>query len=323
MGYANERIDWLDSLKGFTMLLVIIGHCLAGYISAGMFKDSFSIIKYIHWFIYSFHMPLFFVLSGYAFSISMTYKKWKVRVLDIFFLYWIWSIIQFLVKFCLSSNVNMPVSLSDLFSLIYKPIPPYWYFYDLVFFVIIGAFVRKRNLKGSYVCLLSFIISLFSWYFIPNLGELSRCLYHFYFFYLGIYIYESSLLSNFRKYSIFFISGTGFSIIYLYNSKYGFFEDYIWTTIFSIFLILMFSTMKCIGDNKLLKEIGYYSLPIYVIHCFITAGIRIIFLKLGVENIMLYIIPSIILSVIIPIWVYKLCDQRRSTLIFFKPTKVI
>lgn len=73
----------------------------------------------------------------------------------------------------------------------------------------------------------------------------------------------------------------------------------------------------------MLKEIGYYSLPIYVIHCFITAGIRIIFLKLGVENIMLYIIPSIILSVIIPIWVYKLCDQRRSTLIFFKPTKVI
>lgn len=49
----SERIEYLDSAKGVAMLLVIVGHCY--------WLDVFPNIRAI---IYSFHMPLFFILSG-------------------------------------------------------------------------------------------------------------------------------------------------------------------------------------------------------------------------------------------------------------------
>ena len=55
MRYANgdklRRVEWVDTCRGIGILLVVLGHC----------NPPWS--KYI----YSFHMPLFFILSGYLF----------------------------------------------------------------------------------------------------------------------------------------------------------------------------------------------------------------------------------------------------------------
>ena len=48
-----KRIDWIDMAKGYGMLAVIIAHICSGP---------------LHTWIYTFHMPLFFFLSGYVFS---------------------------------------------------------------------------------------------------------------------------------------------------------------------------------------------------------------------------------------------------------------
>lgn len=50
----KERLDWIDTAKGIGILLVMLGHCYL--------EGSFT-----YWF-YSFHMALFFVLSGYVFT---------------------------------------------------------------------------------------------------------------------------------------------------------------------------------------------------------------------------------------------------------------
>ena len=50
---AKNRIDWIDMAKGYGMLAVIIAHICVGP---------------LHTWIYTFHMPLFFFLSGYVFS---------------------------------------------------------------------------------------------------------------------------------------------------------------------------------------------------------------------------------------------------------------
>jgi len=52
----NQRIKWIDYLKGFLILTVMFGHTL-------------GIPNILKVYIYSFHMPLFFFLSG------MLYKK--------------------------------------------------------------------------------------------------------------------------------------------------------------------------------------------------------------------------------------------------------
>lgn len=55
------RIQWPDLLKAFAITLVVIGHVISTYDSRGYHA---TIAEWI----YSFHMPLFMMLSGMFFK---------------------------------------------------------------------------------------------------------------------------------------------------------------------------------------------------------------------------------------------------------------
>ena len=69
----NKRIEWIDILKGIAIISVIVGH--RTWISYGIAPAVLKI-----W-IYSFHIPLFFFLSGYTFSIkgNITFGKFLLK----------------------------------------------------------------------------------------------------------------------------------------------------------------------------------------------------------------------------------------------------
>ncbi len=58
----NERLQWIDTAKGWGILLLIYGHI----------ADDF----FVKW-LYTFHIPLFFFLSGYVFNPD---KDWKTFI---------------------------------------------------------------------------------------------------------------------------------------------------------------------------------------------------------------------------------------------------
>ena len=60
----ENRIQWVDMAKGYGIILVIFGHLHP---------------KYIVTWIYSFHMPLFFFLSGYCFHVRTPFKDFLKR----------------------------------------------------------------------------------------------------------------------------------------------------------------------------------------------------------------------------------------------------
>ena len=66
----NNRLLYIELLQAFGVILVILGHVFAPYIHVWYgyeFISSISVRK-LHGWIYSFHMPLFFFLSGYLFE---------------------------------------------------------------------------------------------------------------------------------------------------------------------------------------------------------------------------------------------------------------
>lgn len=78
MNVEKKRIDWIDLAKGYGTVLVIMGH-LSGD------------VKPLQNFIYCFHIPLFFFLSGYVFSYRGKFpefflKKVKALVIPYFIL---------------------------------------------------------------------------------------------------------------------------------------------------------------------------------------------------------------------------------------------
>ena len=58
---GKTRLVWVDSLKGWLMLLVVMGHAIQYCMNAGECESNY-------WWnlIYSFHMPAFMALSGFV-----------------------------------------------------------------------------------------------------------------------------------------------------------------------------------------------------------------------------------------------------------------
>ena len=64
---TKKRIDWVDVAKGICMILVIISHAEEHFIPGQMATLKVPI--------YSFHMPLFFFMSGYLFSMKSSFGE--------------------------------------------------------------------------------------------------------------------------------------------------------------------------------------------------------------------------------------------------------
>ena len=60
----KTRLEYLDAAKGLGILLVILGHIYA-------WNPNINRKILVTW-IYSFHMPLFFILSGYLIADKLT-----------------------------------------------------------------------------------------------------------------------------------------------------------------------------------------------------------------------------------------------------------
>lgn len=148
------RIEWMDALKGFGMILVIVGHMVVPDI----------VCK----FIYSFHMPLFFAISGYLYNNQFD-KKWCFRKIDALMLtYFIWAGITFLA-FLYIGKCQLLGGLKLLFS--GNGIGVTWFFVCLFFVDILGAFIIKRTklmkntlfslITISSVALIGYLVPLF------------------------------------------------------------------------------------------------------------------------------------------------------------------
>mgnify|MGYP002623631565 CR=1 FL=1 len=86
----TARLEYVDYAKGVMILLVVVGHICQYYFGRGKYEPMYG-------FIYSFHMPLFFLLSGYVVGVtqkriqSQTFRKWlghKVQTLLVPFAVW-------------------------------------------------------------------------------------------------------------------------------------------------------------------------------------------------------------------------------------------
>ena len=65
---SKKRIGYIDSLKGFLILCVALGHIIDGFLNAGVYSEHSDVMNALYIILYSFHMPTFFLVSGYLFS---------------------------------------------------------------------------------------------------------------------------------------------------------------------------------------------------------------------------------------------------------------
>lgn len=76
-----KRNPFLDYTKAFAILLVVVGHCIQYGSGQNYLKEELFFDNILFKFIYSFHMPLFMLISGYLFAYGIN-KETKSIIIN-------------------------------------------------------------------------------------------------------------------------------------------------------------------------------------------------------------------------------------------------
>lgn len=135
---ARTREKWVDDVKIIACILVVVGHFFQGMINGNILPNN----DYYAWFIttiYYFHVPLFFICSGYLYqkySRVNSVISWKSNVakkaLALGVPYVTFTTATWVLKKVFSSSVNNQIGgFSE--TILFHPASPYWYLYALFF----------------------------------------------------------------------------------------------------------------------------------------------------------------------------------------------
>lgn len=304
--------DWILIAKGVGIILVVIGH-----FHPETSPTYWSEIRNI---IYSFHMPLFFILSGYLYSNGKySYKdliKTKVKRL----LYPFASIagIFFLIKYMAGRIVNLenPVDMNSIYALLLDPVNSYmpllWFVHAL--FLIFAIYPLSRLfLSNLSILLLLLVINtvLGSDYLV-----FGKALTNMPFFVVGVMLKENEKLSKMTistDWRYVLVPLVMFSLAYLIRfslnivSVYGYSAQLFLGVVGSLFIINISHTISAFSDKQIknmLLQTGYYSMTIYLFHTLFESTVRIGFLQ-GLKHIQvpfeLIAFVAIVCGVIFPL----------------------
>lgn len=195
---AKERLIWADSLKGWLILLVILGHAIQQTLGADCNSNHLWNL------IYSFHMPAFMAVSGWlayrGISRDVEYTKVvKRRALQLLVPYLMWTIVAFLSK--------GEYTLSCIGEMLLYPDRSFWFLWVLFWICVIFnlAQLMASKLKvNEMVLILGTCLLLFGVMVVMEIRVLGFqfLAYYFLFYTLGycLHKYEgTSLLKAMRK----------------------------------------------------------------------------------------------------------------------------
>lgn len=152
----KQREKWIDSARGIAIVLVVIGHVVASYHEANLYT-GIGLYNFTTQFVYSFHMALFMMVSGYLYSKSRhenkIYETMK-RLLNYGIPYLIFTVLWILMKLVLASITNSSVSITDIPKSIFYPVSFMWFIYALMIMQMVQVIVGDLNTRGKVVHLI-------------------------------------------------------------------------------------------------------------------------------------------------------------------------
>lgn len=285
---TKNNTEWVDYAKGIGIVLVVYGHVARGLHNSGIAvpRQLYSLTDSI---IYSFHMPLFFFLSGLFFYQSFAKRGAKKLILSkidtLVYPYIIWSFLQGGIEVYLSNHTNRSTTISDVLTF-WVPRGHFWYLYALVaFFAVASLFFTLFQKKYSSLLLTATTVLYLSKKFIPE-QTLPQLISGFMvFFSLGIAFMTHPKLKIpssppwLAIYSlIFFLSQWIYHKKLLMNYNNTGIESLLLAIISILFLTTLSFNLSRTPNRvtKTIITIGSSSMAIYILHIICASGSRII-----------------------------------------------
>ena len=295
----KKRNEVLDIAKGIAIILVVFGHCIQfgnglEFLERGTFFDD-----WLFKIIYSFHMPLFMMVSGYFYFFTLTKNSFKglivSRINKILVPIFVWgglfTVVTIIGKGGESNVINV------IISYVKYSILSLWFLWAVFWCSLIVLFVNRFFKDNIFVYILGFIVT-----FVIT-DSLNFSVYKFmYPFFVGGYLYSKNkekidkkilsvkvehlliglfvlyilLIFNFERSSFIYTSGYTIIGINMINQIY--------INLFRLFIGLFGSVFILLLINFLIKKYGYRK--VYLIS------------KLGKESLGIYIISGYLILIL-------------------------
>ncbi len=326
-----RRLFWVDYAKGIAIILVVYRHILIGIERSGIEVSEW--LRNVNEMVYSFRMPLFFILSGIF--ISRTIEKYKgntfikLKSKTILYPYLVWGIIQITIQIVLSKYTNSHRSLVDYTYLIINPraIDQLWYLLALFNCSILFYLLFSLSKSNSWVLLtISFVLYSGS-YLIEHISLFHDIFYYFFFLVLGHLGRQIFLDDAYRVYlkspKVLFITLPFFFATQWYWLNHQDMNHILFIPIALIGCFVIYSISFILAERNWLQVItiaGRHSLQIYLMHLLIVSMVRIIMVKLLYINTAWPILGACwILGIVTPIIVYNIL-KKTPAIVLFEPS---
>lgn len=313
----KRRLDWVDYAKGLGIIFVVFGHVIKGLYTAKLVDPTF--FYYAINFVYSFHMPLFFMLSGYFFLNSFLKRGTRYIIINkletIIYPFVIWSIIQTFIEAKLSAYTNNHISMSALLTCLYMPRSQFWFLFALFFINILN--VLFFNISKKYATIISLIVWVV-YYNLPfTLVSFDKTFINLLYFNVGILLsqYTFCIDKIQNNWKLFILNVIIYSIsLYLYfNYPQTEWYNEVFPQLSGSFIIIYIANIIANKSTlPYLKYMGVNSMVIYLLHLLVGNGVRIFMAKfLHIHNSTAHIITGTAFGLICPLLIYQLVIKTK------------
>ncbi len=333
MAVGAERNLWVDYAKAIGIILVVYGHVARGVFNAGLNIDR-KLYELADSIIYSFHMPLFFFLSG-LFFLKSREKRDSLSLLrnkidTILYPYLIWSLLQGAVEIVLSRYANGHTTMSEVLSLAWHPRAQFWFLYVLFFVFVLALLVFRRSSVSW--CAGVFIGSLFLYFFgsqIPG-GFLSAILSN-YFVYFALGVLAAFLLASAGGLTRWLIPSIALFILaqWFFQGELGLRHNSgvpavdLLLGVVGIGFVVVISHWLARFDVRWLAFLGRHSMTIYLVHILAGSGCRIVLQKvLGIDDVGVHLLVGTLGGLLLPLLFYWGCSRLGLGALFSVPSRL-
>ena len=330
----QERNAWVDYAKGIGIILVVYGHVARGVFNAGLPMDESRYVL-VDSIIYSFHMPLFFFLSGLFFYDSLM-KRGKAGLIvnkidTIVYPFLLWSLLQGMFEVVLSDYTNGSVTVSQvLSSLVWSPRAQFWFLYALFLVFVVCTFVYAKAGRRLFLPILLVFCGLYVFrQDMPANSALQFVLGNAVFFALGVWFNQIKAFMLARHTPLMWLFGALFVLgQYVFHSTLGLTWEVGGLPVLvlaTISILFMVTLSMWLGRFRIqwLLFVGASSMTIYLLHIFAGSGVRVIMNAfLGIDSIAVHLLVGTLVGLAAPLLAQVIIQRYNLSFLLSPPQSI-
>lgn len=329
----SGRKENLDLLKAFCIFLVVLGHVAECFLQNDMFTEYYTFNNGLYQFIYSFHMPLMFAVSGYVAGMGQKRHEKEANgtyilksVVSLYIPYLIFNMLFVLGKlFVLKGTVEL--GMENLYFGAILPSGVFWFLLALLVIRVVSWLLHKYLAKQEWLVLVfAVVVALAGVIVHVEFFALDRIVQFWVCYEAGFFLY---LAENKWKHSNIVFGAAGFVMaavsLVLFEDITSYFAKIFIGIGISLFLLAITSGYR--WNNPVVSLLGMQTMVIYLLHSFVTGPLNSVFnlvlpsggyvVRLLLQTLILFVFP------LVAVFVYKKIKIFAWVEYFFYPNKLV